>query len=71
MYNLYMCVRACFERSDRLFLIGSGETFTSNASILRYLARAAPGLGFYGKSIMDRTEVCNYANTSLQVFIGL
>ncbi|KAI0212898.1 Bifunctional glutamate/proline--tRNA ligase [Lamellibrachia satsuma] len=35
----------------------SGETFTSNASILRYLARAAPALGLYGNSIMDRTEV--------------
>lgn len=46
----------CISSSD-MFLIDSGETFTSNASILRYLARAAPALGLYGNSIMDRTEV--------------
>ena len=46
----------CISSGD-MFLIDSGETFTSNASILRYLARAAPALGLYGNSIMDRTEV--------------
>ncbi|KAK2184184.1 hypothetical protein NP493_277g03032 [Ridgeia piscesae] len=45
------------EGNANTLVTSSGETFTSNASILRYLARSTPDLGFYGNTIMDRTEV--------------